>query len=46
MLLVNDNINNVNDTNDTDNADDAKADDNRSRKKKRFRLDTSLDRVE
>jgi hypothetical protein len=40
MLLADD------DADDADDANDAKADDDRSRKEKRSRLDTSLDRVE
>jgi hypothetical protein len=55
MLFADDDVNDADDTNDVDdvddvndvnNADNAKADDDRSRKKKRPRLDTSVNRVE
>jgi hypothetical protein len=46
MLLANDNSNDVVNADDANDANDAKANDDQSRKKKRSRLDTSLDRVE
>jgi hypothetical protein len=46
MLLADDDVDDVNDINDTNDADHTKTNDKRSKKKKRSRLDTSLDRVE
>jgi hypothetical protein len=49
MLLADNNVNDVDDVddiNDVNDANNAKVNDNQSRKKKRSRLDTSLNRVE